>query len=132
MGEARGRRTVLVVDDTEDIRELMRLQLTTLGYGVVEASNGREAVEIAVRERPALILMDLTMPVLDGLGATQLIRETAGISDVVIVAFTAIDSGEGRRRALEAGCDDYIQKPISVTQLSDILDLTCRRTPQSS
>src|SRR5215213_1798711 len=122
MGEARGRRTVLVVDDTEDIRELMRLQLTALGYRVVEAANGREAVEAAIRERPALILMDLTMPVLDGLGATRLIRETAGISDVVIVAFTSLHSGEGRRRALEAGCDDYVQKLISVTQLSDILD----------
>jgi CheY-like chemotaxis protein len=121
MGETSRRKTVLVVDDTEDIRELMRLQLATLGYRVAEASNGREAVEAAVRERPALILMDLTMPVLDGLAATRLIRETDGISHVVIVAFTALHSGEGMRRAIEAGCDDYVQKPISVIGLSDIL-----------
>ena len=121
MGEVRGRKTVLVVDDTGDIREVMRLQLTALGYRVVEASNGREAVEVAARERPALILMDLTMPVLDGLSATRLIRETDGLGGVVIVAFTALHSGESRRRALDAGCDDYVQKPLSVTQLSAIL-----------
>ncbi len=122
MGEVRAGKTVLVVDDTEDIRELMCLQLTTLGYRAVEASNGREAVAAALRERPALILMDVSMPVLDGIGATRLIRETEGIGGVVIVAFTALHSSESRRRALEAGCDDYVQKPISVTQLSDILE----------
>lgn len=121
MGEVRADKTVLVVDDTEDIRELMRLQLTTLGYRVVEASDGREAVAAALRECPALILMDMTMPVLDGIGATRLIRETDGIGGVVIVAFTALHSGENKQRALDAGCDDYVQKPISVTQLSDIL-----------
>jgi CheY-like chemotaxis protein len=122
MGEVRAGKTVLVVDDTEDIRELMRLQLTTLGYRVVEASDGREAVAAALRERPALILMDMTMPVLDGLGATRLIREADGICGVVIVAFTALHSGESKQRALEAGCDDYVQKPVSITQLSDILE----------
>lgn len=119
MGE---RKTVLVVDDTEDIRELMRLQLAALGCQAVEATNGREAVEVAVREHPALILMDLTMPVLDGLAATRLIRETPEVSGTAVVAFTALQSGESRRRALEAGCDDYVQKPLSVTQLSDLLE----------
>jgi CheY-like chemotaxis protein len=71
MGETRAGKTILVVDDTEDIRELMRLQLTVLGHRVVEASNGCEAVAVAVKERPALILMDLTMPGLDGLGTAR-------------------------------------------------------------
>jgi two-component system sensor histidine kinase/response regulator len=121
MGEVRAGKTVLVVDDTEDIRELMRMQLAMLGHRVVEASNGREAVVVALRERPALILMDMTMPVLDGIGATRLIRETDGIGGVVIVAFTALHSGESKQYALDAGCDDYVQKPVSVTQLADIL-----------
>lgn len=114
--------TVLVVDDSADIRELTRLQLVMLGCRVVEAADGREAVELAGKERPALILMDLTMPVLDGLEAARLIRGVAGICDVVIVAFTALHSGECRASALAAGCDDYIQKPLDFEQLSGLLE----------
>lgn len=113
--------TVLVVDDSEDIRELTRLQLSMLGCRVVEAANGREAVELAGKECPSLILMDISMPVLDGLEATRLIREIVGLCDVVIVAFTALHSYECRERALAAGCDDYAQKPINFGQLSDLL-----------
>jgi CheY-like chemotaxis protein len=114
--------TVLVVDDSDDIRELTRLQLSMLGCRVVEAANGREAVELAGKECPALILMDMTMPVLDGLEATRLIREIVGLCDVVIVAFTALHSCECRERALAAGCNDYIQKPLGHEQLSGLLD----------
>jgi CheY-like chemotaxis protein len=114
--------TVLVVDDSADIRELTRLQLSILGCRVVEAADGLEAVVLAGRECPALILMDLTMPVLDGLEATRLIRGVAGICDVVIVAFTALHSGECRASALAAGCNDYIQKPLDMKQLSGLLD----------
>ncbi len=119
--DARGK-TIMVVDDTEDIRELMRLQLTTLGYWVVEAANGQEAVEAVSNECPALILMDLTMPVLDGLEATRLIRQTAGVCDVVIVAFTALASGGKRREALAAGCDDFMEKPVGIEKLAALLD----------
>jgi CheY-like chemotaxis protein len=87
MGTAHGKmdntdagRTIMVVDDTHDVRELLRTHLSILGYRVVEAVNGQEAVEIVRRDPPALILMDLTMPVLDGIEATRLIRETAGTS----------------------------------------------------
>src|SRR5918993_5678720 len=124
--DARGK-TVMVVDDTADIRELLCLQLTTLGYRVVEASNGREAVEAVREECPALILMDLSMPVLDGLGATRLIRAIAGACDVVIVAFTALASGVSRREALAAGCDDFLRKPTDVDKLSALLDRHLRR-----
>lgn len=113
--------TVLVVDDSEDIRELTRLQLAMLGCRVVEAADGREAVELAGKEYPSLILMDLTMPVLDGFEATRLIRGLAEIRDVVIVAFTALHSGECRASALAAGCDDYIQKPLGLDELSGLL-----------
>jgi CheY-like chemotaxis protein len=114
--------TVLVVDDSEDIRELTKLQLATLGCRVLEAANGREAVNVAGQECPALILMDMTMPVLDGLEATRLIREIVELCDVVIVAFTALHSGECRERALAAGCNDYVQKPLGQEQLSGLLD----------
>lgn len=115
------RPTVMVVDDSEDIRELMRVQLTLLGYRVIEASNGREAVEAVSEECPSLILMDITMPVLDGLEATRMIRGMAERCGVVIIAFTALQSGRSRASALAAGCDDYIQKPVNLEQLSNLL-----------
>jgi CheY-like chemotaxis protein len=121
MNTTETRPTVLVVDDSEDIRELMRVQLTILGYRVVEASNGQEAVEAVREECPALILMDISMPILDGLGATRLIRETAEICGVVIIAFTALESAQSRLSALAAGCDDFVQKPINMGQLSNLL-----------
>ena len=114
--------TIMVVDDSEDIRELLRLQLRMLGYRVIEALNGREAVELATKECPALILMDITMPVLDGLAATRMIRGIAEICDVVIVAFTALHSGGNRQSALAAGCNDYVQKPVRLEQLSNLLN----------
>jgi CheY-like chemotaxis protein len=121
MNTTETRPTVMVVDDSEDIRELVRLQLTRLGYRVIEASNGREAVEAVSEECPALILMDITMPVLDGLEATRIIRGMVEKCGVVIIAFTALHSGASRASALAAGCDDYVQKPVDVGQLSDLL-----------
>jgi two-component system cell cycle response regulator DivK len=115
------RQTVMVVDDTEDIRELACLQLTILGYRVLEAANGLEAVMLLLDECPVLILMDITMPVLDGLSATRLIREISKACDVVIVAYSALGSAESRERAIAAGCNDYLNKPTSINQLESVL-----------
>ena len=122
MTRATVNRTVMIVDDTEDVRELLRLQLTMLGCRVVEAANGREALEIASKESPELILMDLTMPVLDGIEATRLIRERAENSGVVIVALTALGCAESQQRAFAAGCNDYVHKPLGSEQLLSLLD----------
>ena len=113
--------TVLVVDDTPDVRELMSLQLRSLGYRVVEAADGREAVEAARKSCPTLILMDVQMPVLDGLSAARLIRSVKELCRVIIVAFSAFGNGGNRERALDAGCDDYVSKAEGVTRLRDIL-----------
>ena len=115
-------KTVLVVDDTDDVRELLRTQLIMLGYHVLEATNGQEAVEIVGKELPELILMDLTMPVLGGIEATRLIRKTVRNTDVVIIAFTALPSSGSCQLAFAAGCDDYIQKPLDVDKLSRLLE----------
>ena len=115
------RQTVMVVDDSEDIRGLARLQLALLGYRVVEASNGLEAVMMLLDECPVLILMDITMPVLDGLSATRLIREMAKACDVVIVAYSALGSAGGRERAIAAGCNDFLGKPVSMNQLEGVI-----------
>jgi CheY-like chemotaxis protein len=112
----------MVVDDSEDIRELMRTYLMHLGYSVVEAANGLEAVEAVSKECPALILMDISMPILDGLEATRMIRRMGEVCGVVIIAFTALHSGSSRNRAMAAGCNDYVQKSISLEQLSSLLD----------
>lgn len=112
--------TVLVVDDTDDIRELMRLQLEALGYRVVEARGGEEALEAARSERPALILMDLSMPEIDGLEATRRIRRAEDVCAAVIVACTAQSSAVSRERAMEAGCDDFVRKPVSTTDLAAV------------
>jgi len=112
----------MVVDDSEDIRELLRVQLAQLGCRVVEAADGREAVEAVSKERRALILMDLSMPVLDGFEATRLIRLIEGACGVVIVAFSALSSGANRASALDAGCDDYVRKQLGMKELSDLLE----------
>src|ERR1700761_79475 len=113
------RQLIMVVDDCEDIRELVALQLNMLGYRVVEATNGFEAIELARKECPALILMDINMPILDGLAATRYIREVEETCDVIIVAFSALGSGDNRARALEAGCDEFITKPVELARLSN-------------
>ena len=91
------------------------------GYRVVEASDGEQAVELAVQKQPALILMDLSLPKLDGLAATRKIREHKLIGKVPIVAVSAHDSPETRTEALAAGCDEYVTKPIDFDQLDELL-----------
>jgi CheY-like chemotaxis protein len=121
MNKANTDMTVMVVDDTESIRELLHLQLQLLGYRVVEAANGQEAIEALGKEAPSLILMDLMMPVLDGLEATRLIRARSGSASPVIVAFTALKSRESKQLAFAAGCNDYVNKPLNMEELGSLL-----------
>jgi len=110
-----------VVEDFEDSRFMMRRLLEMAGYNVLEASDGEQAVKIAVESRPALILMDLSLPKLDGLSATRQIRQKKGLKAVPIVAVSAHDSPESRTEALAAGCDEYITKPIDFDHLTQLL-----------
>jgi CheY-like chemotaxis protein len=111
----------MVVDDSDDVRELMALQLRLSGYNVVEARDGLESVVLARQSRPALILMDINMPVMDGVEATRTLRGIEEVCRVVIVAFSALSSGDNRRRALEAGCDDYITKHEGINDLPGVV-----------
>ena len=113
--------TVLLVEDTEDNRFMMRRLLEMAGYGVVEATNGEEAVRLAQAERPDLILMDLSLPVIDGLAATRAIRKLDGLSTTPIIAVSAHDTSDFQAEALAAGCDSYITKPIDFSQLEVII-----------
>ena len=112
----------LVVEDFEDSRFMMRKLLEMAGYRVVEATDGEQAVEVALEERPALILMDLSLPRLDGLAATRKIRKQKGLGKVPIVAVSAHDSPESRQEALDAGCNEYVAKPIDFDQLNTLLE----------
>lgn len=113
--------TVMVVEDFEDNRFMMRRLLEMSGYRVLEAINGEEAVEIARRELPGLILMDLSLPLLDGLAATRRIRQYEELRDVPIVAVSAHDTADFHADALAAGCNDYVTKPIDFDQLEALL-----------
>src|SRR5215210_6601728 len=114
-------RIVMVVEDFEDNRFMMRRLLEMSGYRVVEAVNGEQAVEIANKERPHLILMDLSLPLLDGLAATRRIRQESSLRDVPIVAVSAHDTADFHADALAAGCNDYVTKPIDFDQLEALL-----------
>lgn len=109
--------TVLLVEDSEDNRFMMRRLLEMAGYRVVEATNGEEAVHLAESEQPDLILMDLSLPVIDGLAATRAIRKLNGLSKTPIIAVSAHDTSDFQSDALAAGCDSYITKPIDFSQL---------------
>ncbi|HEY0078860.1 MAG TPA: response regulator [Pyrinomonadaceae bacterium] len=113
---------VLLVEDFEDTRQMMRQFLELGGCRVLEAANGREAIEVAERESPELILMDLNMPVLDGFTATVRIRENERLSRVPIVALTAFDTTEFRAAAKAIGCNEYVSKPIDFAELMTLLE----------
>jgi CheY-like chemotaxis protein len=119
----------LVVEDFEDSRFMMRRLLEMAGYRVLEASDGEQAVRLAFEERPALILMDLSLPKLDGLAATREIRKKKVLRKVPIVAVSAHDSPQTRAEALAAGCNEYVTKPIDFDNLNAVLK---RYLPESA
>ena len=109
--------TVLVVEDYDEVRFMISMALRMNGYQVIEATDGLEAVEVARRERPDIILMDLNLPVLDGLAATCRIREQPEMRDVPIVAITAYGTPDYRLKALAAGCNRFMTKPLDIPRL---------------
>jgi two-component system cell cycle response regulator DivK len=113
---------VLLVEDTEDNRQMMRKLLELSGFQVVEAVNGREAVEVASKSKPEVILMDLSLPYIDGLAATRQIRSLPGMTNVPIIAVSAHDTADFHSDALAAGCDAYLTKPINYPELEDVVN----------
>jgi CheY-like chemotaxis protein len=115
-------RTIMVVEDYDDTRLLLKKGLEGLGYSVLEASNGQEAVDIAAREHLDLILMDLDLPILDGILATQLIRQQSEQQRIPIVAVTAYPMSYTRVKAFAEGCDEYMAKPIDMSELARLVN----------
>ncbi|HYW31663.1 MAG TPA: response regulator [Gemmatimonas sp.] len=108
---------VLVAEDNEDNRIIAATMLRHSGYRVVEATTGAEAMRIARTERPALILMDVGMPDIDGWSATRTLKDDPDTRHIVILAFTAHALPGDRDHAREAGCDGYLAKPVEPLRL---------------
>jgi CheY-like chemotaxis protein len=112
---------ILVVDDCESNRELLSVYLTVSGYEVIEACDGLEAVRVATSECPDLIIMDLSMPVMDGFGAVRLLRQVSEVREVPVIACTAHDTSTHRLQAMGVGFNEFLPKPIDFTQLDFML-----------
>ena len=112
--------TVLIVEDHDDAREFMRIFIESLGYQVVEAANGAEAVEAVKRQSSDLVLMDIGMPVMDGISATKQIRRMNEGKDIPIIAVTA-HRDWFEEQALQAGCNKVIVKPIEQGSLKQVI-----------
>jgi two-component system cell cycle response regulator DivK len=108
---------ILIVEDQEDNRSILRDLLSAVGYELIEATNGAEGVEIARRERPDLILMDIQLPVVDGYEAARRIKADAELKAIPIIAVTSYALSGDEAKARSAGCDGYVTKPFSPRQL---------------
>ena len=115
------RRKVLVVEDYDDSREFTKYLLEDYGFDVLEATNGYEAIELIKRQVPDLVLMDISMPVMDGLTATRRIKEQKEFQELPIIAVTAQSEGV-KGKAIEAGCDALISKPLDFDDLKPVLN----------
>jgi len=107
------KKRILVVEDNETNMYLISFILKSRGYEIIEAKSGEEGVDIAVKERPDLILMDIQLPGIDGLDATKRIRKSKAAREIPIVALTSYAMTGDREKSLSAGCTGYIEKPIN-------------------
>ncbi len=112
---------ILVVDDSADNVAMLSLDLQQQGYRVVTASNGEDAVTVATQMLPHLILMDINLPTLDGLGATRRIREINVLREVPVIAITAFGTEGFQRAAYDAGVDGYLTKPLDLDRMHQLI-----------
>ena len=123
---------VLIVEDHADTREMLRILLNMIGCRVIEAEDGEQAMSVAEKGHPDLILLDLKMPLLDGLTVTRLIRSHPVLNEVPILLITGMDTPQFHREALSAGCNDCLIKPLDFERLQELIKLLARskaRTP---
>jgi two-component system cell cycle response regulator DivK len=108
---------VLLVEDNEMNRDMLSRRLLKKGYEVVMAEDGRRGVDMAESEAPVIILMDMSLPVMDGWEAARTLKGNAGTRAIPVIALTAHAMAGDREKALEAGCDDYDTKPVDLKRL---------------
>ena len=114
--------TILIAEDSADSREMMQVLLQIKGYQVVSAENGVQVMEVAIRTQPDALLLDLELPKLDGLAVTKNLRLHPRFKRVPIIVVSGHDPNRYRQAALDAGCDDYLLKPVNFDQLNELLD----------
>lgn len=124
-------KTVVIVDDNDDNRAVYAMVLIHLGYRVVHASGGAEAIEVVRRELPDLVLMDLQMPGVNGFEATAVLKADTTTRHIPILAITALAMGEDRRLALSVGCDGYYAKPLEPRVLAAEIEQWIGKPEQS-
>jgi CheY-like chemotaxis protein len=122
-----GKPRVLIVEDNVDNFELVRFLLERAGYEVLSAANGLEGLDAAKREHPDLILMDLSMPEMDGWNATMRLKADEETRSIPVLALTAHTLPGDRKRAIDAGCDGYISKPINVASFDKLVATLLRQ-----
>lgn len=115
------KRTILVVDDFDDTRLLLKTWLERKGFNVVEAENGKQAIATAQAMLPDLIIMDVHMPELDGLSATRMIRSLKELDGIPVVAVSAYGAQQFRADALAAGCNEYVSTPFEPDNLESVI-----------
>jgi CheY-like chemotaxis protein len=120
---------ILLVEDNEMNRDMLSRRLARKGYEVSIAVDGKQGVEMAERDLPDLILMDMSLPVLDGWEATRRLKGADATRAIPIIALTAHAMSGDRERALDAGCDDYDTKPIELPRLLEKIESMLNRTP---
>ncbi len=120
------RRTLLVAEDNEDTSHMLRKWLESDGYQITTTGDGWEAVQLALRHRYDAILMDMSLPTLDGMNALRLIRSHEKLRDVPVVAITAYDAAYPRAEAMESMCDGYMVKPLDFGKLEAVLHRVLR------
>ena len=112
---------ILIVEDNPKSMKLMLMVLRPHGYTLLEATDGEEALEIAIKDKPDLILMDMQLPKLSGLEVTERLRQMPAFNHTPIIAVTASAMKGDKERIIEAGCDLYISKPINTRELPEVI-----------
>jgi two-component system cell cycle response regulator DivK len=119
---------ILLVEDNEMNRDMLSRRLVRKGFEVVMAVDGGQAVSMAESEQPDLILMDMSLPVIDGWEATRRVKAAEATAHIPVIALTAHAMSGDREKALDAGCDDYDTKPIEMPRLLEKIDALLVRT----
>ena len=112
---------ILIVEDNPQNMRLIEMTLRDRGYNLLRAVDGEEALDVAMQEHPALIIMDIQLPKMSGLEVTKKLRETQGFGDTPIIAITAYAMKGDKEKALDAGCDLHLSKPINARKLPELI-----------